>query len=262
MSLSTPPSTRSRRLENQAEAQTLAAARRARPAPALEGLPKYRLEAEPTASKATSPWRRAARVLGKDTLIKERPTDPVRRPGDPPLWSRLDGAAAVSTEQIVEPATDGCPWSKDEPGRTTTSSAASEEQRAAAWGRAPPKAWEPPTGRYATLWLPQKGLAAVFWTHTPHGLDRYSWHAGARLPPQATEGELLVQKLKSLPREWQPYGAALYSPREPPAEDERVTNAEPPPPSAARSEAAPLRKLELPPLIEMLAGMSLREAVK
>ena len=51
---------------------------------------------------------------------------------------------------------------------------------------------------------PQKGLAAVFWTHTPHGLDPYSWHAGARLPPQATEGKLLVQKFKSLPREWRP----------------------------------------------------------
>lgn len=51
---------------------------------------------------------------------------------------------------------------------------------------------------------PKKGLAVVFWTHTVDGLDPYSWHAGARLPPEATEGKLLVQKFKSLPKEWRP----------------------------------------------------------
>ena len=51
---------------------------------------------------------------------------------------------------------------------------------------------------------PQKGLAAVFWTHTKEGLDPYSWHAGARLPPEATNGKLLVQKFKSLPMGWRP----------------------------------------------------------
>ena len=51
---------------------------------------------------------------------------------------------------------------------------------------------------------PKKGLACVFWTHTSDGLDPYSWHAGARLPPEATEGKLIVQKFKSLPKEWRP----------------------------------------------------------
>lgn len=51
---------------------------------------------------------------------------------------------------------------------------------------------------------PQRGLAAVFWTHTAEGLDPYSWHAGARLPPQVTEGKLLVQKFKALPRGCRP----------------------------------------------------------
>ena len=51
---------------------------------------------------------------------------------------------------------------------------------------------------------PRRGLAAVFWTHTADGLDPYSWHAGARVPPEATEGKLLAQKFKSLPVEWRP----------------------------------------------------------
>jgi hypothetical protein len=51
---------------------------------------------------------------------------------------------------------------------------------------------------------PKKGLAAVFWTHTAEGLDAYSWHTGARLPPHASDGKLLVQKFKSLPREFRP----------------------------------------------------------
>ena len=51
---------------------------------------------------------------------------------------------------------------------------------------------------------PQRGLAAVFWTHTAEGLDPYSWHAGARLPPQVTGGKLLVQKFKALPRGCRP----------------------------------------------------------
>ena len=55
---------------------------------------------------------------------------------------------------------------------------------------------------------PQRGLAAVFWTHTAKGLDPYSWHAGARLPPHVTEGKLLVQKFKALPRGCRPTGTA------------------------------------------------------
>ena len=51
---------------------------------------------------------------------------------------------------------------------------------------------------------PKKGLAAVFWTHTAQGIDPYSWHAGARLPPEVTDGKQIVQKFKSLPREWRP----------------------------------------------------------
>jgi hypothetical protein len=51
---------------------------------------------------------------------------------------------------------------------------------------------------------PQSGLAVVFWTQTTDGLDPYSWHAGARLPPEATDGKLIVQKFKSLPAQWRP----------------------------------------------------------
>ena len=51
---------------------------------------------------------------------------------------------------------------------------------------------------------PRRGLAAVFWTHTTDGLDPYSWHAGARLPPEATDGKLIAQKFKSLPVELRP----------------------------------------------------------
>lgn len=51
---------------------------------------------------------------------------------------------------------------------------------------------------------PKRGLAAVFWTHTANGLDQYSWHAGARLPPEAVEGKLIAQKFKSLPLECRP----------------------------------------------------------
>ena len=51
---------------------------------------------------------------------------------------------------------------------------------------------------------PKAGLAAVFWTHTPDGLDKYSWHAGARVPPEATDGKLIAQKFKSLPVQWRP----------------------------------------------------------
>lgn len=55
---------------------------------------------------------------------------------------------------------------------------------------------------------PRRGLAAVFWTHTEEGLDPYSWHAGARLPPQVAEGKLLVQKFKALPRGCRPAATA------------------------------------------------------
>ena len=51
---------------------------------------------------------------------------------------------------------------------------------------------------------PKRGLAAVFWTHTEDGLDCYSWHAGARLLPEATEGKLIAQKFKSLPTACRP----------------------------------------------------------
>ena len=51
---------------------------------------------------------------------------------------------------------------------------------------------------------PKAGLAAVFWTHTPDGLDKYSWHARARVPPEATDGKLIAQKFKSLPVQWRP----------------------------------------------------------
>ena len=51
---------------------------------------------------------------------------------------------------------------------------------------------------------PKKGTAAVFWTQTEDGLDPYSWHAGARLPPEAADGKVIVQKFKSLPAEWRP----------------------------------------------------------
>ena len=51
---------------------------------------------------------------------------------------------------------------------------------------------------------PMRGLAAVFWTHTEDGLDPYSWHTGARLPPEAGNGKLLAQKFKSLPKGWRP----------------------------------------------------------
>jgi len=68
---------------------------------------------------------------------------------------------------------------------------------------------------------PRKGLAAVFWTHLHDGLDPYSWHTGARLPPEATEGKTLVQKFKSMPRQYRPTarGARLCLPAElaPPA---------------------------------------------
>lgn len=65
---------------------------------------------------------------------------------------------------------------------------------------------------------PRKGLAAVFWTHTADGVDPYSWHAGARLPPEATDGKLILQKFKSLPVEWRPAqradGVTVRLPRE------------------------------------------------
>ena len=67
---------------------------------------------------------------------------------------------------------------------------------------------------------PQSGLAAVFWTQTTDGLDPYSWHAGARLPPEAIDGKLIVQKFKSLPVQWRPQGDdAVKLPKElaPPA---------------------------------------------
>ena len=51
---------------------------------------------------------------------------------------------------------------------------------------------------------PRRGLAAVFWTHTAAGLDRYSWHAGARVPPAEDGGKLIAQKFKSLPVQWRP----------------------------------------------------------
>ena len=51
---------------------------------------------------------------------------------------------------------------------------------------------------------PRSGLAAVFWTHTNEGLDPFSWHVGARLPPMATEGKLIAQKFKSLPVQYRP----------------------------------------------------------
>ena len=50
--------------------------------------------------------------------------------------------------------------------------------------------------------VPRKGLAAVFWTHTAEGLDAYSWHAGAKLPPAVIDGKLLLQKFKALPAEF------------------------------------------------------------
>ena len=65
---------------------------------------------------------------------------------------------------------------------------------------------------------PRKGLAAVFWTHTTEGLDQYSWHAGARLPPECGGGKLIAQKFKSLPVEWRPEpqrgGGAVKLPKE------------------------------------------------
>ena len=39
----------------------------------------------------------------------------------------------------------------------------------------------------------------VFWTHTAAGLEACSWHVGARLPPEATDGKLIAQKFKALP---------------------------------------------------------------
>lgn len=58
---------------------------------------------------------------------------------------------------------------------------------------------------------PRRGTAAVFWTHTADGLDPYSWHCGARLPPAPAadlgpglEGKVVVQKFKSLPAAWRP----------------------------------------------------------
>ena len=60
-------------------------------------------------------------------------------------------------------------------------------------------------------WIkPRRGCAAVFWTHTDKGLDAHSWHVGARLPPEATDGKLIAREWLSS-TSW-PSSRRLYVP--------------------------------------------------